>query len=176
MTPEPLTLAEVNKFDRAGFVAKLGFLFEGSPWVAEAAWPARPFADREQLHGALCDAMYAAPVERQVALIRAHPDLAGKAAIAGELTPESTREQSSAGLNRLAPAEFARFTELNTAYRERFEFPFVICAREHTKDSILDAFDARLRHTRDEEIQTALGEIAKIARLRLLDVVQNDEF
>ena len=172
MNSESLSIREINRLDRAAFVEKLGFLFESSPWVAEAAWPARPFADGDALHQALCAAMYAAPIELHVALIRAHPDLAGKAAIAGELTPESTREQSSAGLNRLAPEEFARFTQLNQAYRERFEFPFVICAREHTKDSILEAFVERLRHTRDEEIQAALGEIAKIARLRLLDLLE----
>lgn len=171
MAPEPLTLTELNQLDQATFVERLGSLFEGSPWIAEAAWSDRPFADREQLYRALCAAMYAAPAERQVALIRAHPDLAGKAAVAGELTPESTREQRSAGLAQLTPDEFARFTQLNQAYRERFAFPFVICAREHTKGSILDAFVERLQHSRDGEIRAALGEIAKIARLRLLDLV-----
>jgi len=171
MSPGPLTIAEINAIDRDSFVARLGFLFEGSPWVAGAAWPARPFASRAQLHQALCAAMYAAPLERQEALIRAHPDLAGKAAIAGDLTAESTREQASAGLNRLTPDEFARFTELNGAYRDRFAFPFIVCVREHTKASILDNFVARLGHTRDQEIQAALGEIAKIARLRLWDAV-----
>jgi OHCU decarboxylase len=171
MPTETLTIAQVNALDRADFVARLGFLFEGSPWVADAAWPARPFADRERLHAALCAAMYAAPRERQLALIRAHPDLAGKAAITGELTPDSTREQSSAGLDRLTREEFARFTELNAAYRERFAFPFVICVREHTKESILNQFAERLRHPHEQEIATALGEIAKIARLRLFDLV-----
>jgi OHCU decarboxylase len=115
--------------------------------------------------------MYAAPHNRQLALIRAHPDLAGKAAVAGELTAESTREQSSAGLDRLTPEEFARFTELNTAYRERFAFPFIICVREHTKASILGQFAERLGHSHDQEIAFALGEVAKIARLRLFDRV-----
>jgi 2-oxo-4-hydroxy-4-carboxy-5-ureidoimidazoline decarboxylase len=173
MTAEPLTLAEVNLLDRAGFVAKLGFLFEGSSWIAEATWPARPFADLDRLHQALCATMYAAPIDRQIALIRAHPDLAGKAAIAGELTPESAREQSSAGLNQLTPEEFARFTQLNHTYRDRFAFPFIICVREHTKTSILDSFVVRLENTREQEIQTALGEIAKIARLRLLDLLSD---
>jgi OHCU decarboxylase len=171
MPTETLTIAQVNALDRADFVARLGFLFEGSPWVAEAAWPARPFGDREELHAALCAAMYVASRERHLALIRAHPDLAGKAAIAGELTPESTREQSSAGLDRLTREEFARFTELNAAYRERFAFPFIICVREHTKASILGQFAERLGHSHEQEIATALGEIAKIARLRLFDLV-----
>ena len=116
--------------------------------------------------------MYAAPAERLVELIQAHPDLAGKAAIAGELTAESAREQSSAGLSRLAPEQFATFTRLNQAYRERFGFPFVICAREHSATNILEHFATRLEHPRDQEIATALGEIAKIARLRLLDAVR----
>ena len=166
-----LTLDEINALDRDAFVARLGFLFEGSPWIADATWPARPFGSSDELHRALCATMLGASVERQVALIRAHPDLAGKAAVAGTLTPESTREQSSAGLNRLTPAEYARFSRLNGAYRNTFGFPFVICAREHTKESILESFEARLRNDRAEEIATALGEIAKIARLRLLDVL-----
>jgi 2-oxo-4-hydroxy-4-carboxy-5-ureidoimidazoline decarboxylase len=173
MATTPLALAIVNALDQKAFIATLGPLFEGSPWIAADTWPARPFADREALHRALCATMRAAPIERKVALIRAHPDLAGKAAIAGELTPESTREQSSAGLNRLSPQEFAAFTRLNQAYSETFGFPFVICVREQTKDSILASFTARLQNPRDQEIETALGEIAKIAWLRLLDIVRD---
>src|SRR5215212_4514443 len=138
MSMPPLTLANVNALSRDAFVAALGPLFEGSPWIAEATWPARPFDSLDQLHQALCATMYAAPIERQVALIQAHPDLAGKAAIAGELTAESAREQSSAGLSRLAPEQFASFMRLNQAYRERFGFPFVICAREHSAIDILE--------------------------------------
>ena len=169
--PKRLSLAEVNALDRDAFVERLGFLFEGSPWIADLTWPARPFRSADELHQALCATMFGASVERQVALIRAHPDLAGKAAVAGALTPESTREQSSAGLDRLTSAEYARFSRLNGAYRDAFGFPFVICAREHTKHSILESFEARLRNDRAAEIGAALGEIAKIARLRLLDVL-----
>jgi OHCU decarboxylase len=172
MSTIPIALAEVNDLSRDEFVEALGPLFEGSPWIAAATWLARPFTSIDQLHQALCATMYAAPVERQVALIQAHPDLAGKAAIAGELTAESAREQSSAGLSRLAPEQFATFTRLNHAYRERFGFPFVICAREHSATSILERFATRLEYPRDQEIATALGEIAKIARLRLLDAVR----
>lgn len=167
----PITLAAVNALDQQGFVAALGFLFEGSPWIAAETWPARPFASVDQLHQALCTTMQGAAIERKIALIKAHPDLAGRAAIADELTPESTREQASAGLNRLRPEEFATFTRLNQSYRERFGFPFVICVREHTKESILASFADRLEHGREQEIATALREIAKIARLRLLDAV-----
>lgn len=166
------TLAKINQLGRNEFVATLGPLFEGSPWIADATWPARPFGSIDQLHQALCATMHAAPTERQIALIQAHPDLAGKAAIAGELTAESAREQSSAGLGRLTPEQFATFTRLNGAYREQFGFPFVICAREHSASSILEHFATRLEHPRDQEIATALGEIAKIARLRLLDAVR----
>jgi OHCU decarboxylase len=174
MTTTPMALAAVNALDQEGFVNALGFLFEGSPWIAAETWPARPFASLDLLHQALCATMERAPIERKIALIQAHPDLAGRAAIAGELTPESTREQASASLNRLTPDEFATFTRLNQAYRDRFGFPFVICVREHTRASILTSFAARLAHAREQEVATALGEIAKIARLRLFDAVIGD--
>jgi 2-oxo-4-hydroxy-4-carboxy-5-ureidoimidazoline decarboxylase len=175
MTTPPLTLAQINALDRPGFVAALGHLFEGPPWIVEAAWDARPFATLDDLQSKLVAAMYAAPVERQVALIQAHPDLVGRAALAGTLTPASTGEQAAAGLDQLSPDEIATFTRLNAEYRERFGFPFVICARENKKDSILTGFASRMSHTSDEEITTALAEIAKICRLRLLDAVRADE-
>jgi OHCU decarboxylase len=112
-----------------------------------------------------------APRAARLELIRAHPDLAGRAAIAGDLTPESTREQAAAGLDRLTPAEYERITGLTAAYRERFGFPFVVCAREHTADSIIAAAARRLEATPEEEERTTLSEIAKIARLRLDDLV-----
>jgi 2-oxo-4-hydroxy-4-carboxy-5-ureidoimidazoline decarboxylase len=113
----------------------------------------------------------AAPRERQVTLIRAHPDLAGTAAIAGDLTPESTAEQASAGLDRLTPEQFARITALNDAYRERMGFPFVICAREHDVAGILDTMERRLTNSPDGEVPVALEQIGRIARLRLEDLV-----
>jgi 2-oxo-4-hydroxy-4-carboxy-5-ureidoimidazoline decarboxylase len=152
---------------RAAFVARHGALFEHSPWVAEQAYDEGPFPDEEALLGALVGVVRRAPRERQLELIRAHPDLAGRAAIAGELTADSTREQASAGLDRLTPEEYERFTRVNAAYRERHGFPFVICAREHDKASILAAAAERLHHDTDTEVDVALGEIAKIARLRL---------
>jgi OHCU decarboxylase len=161
----------INELDRAAFVARFGPLFEHSPWVAEAAWRDHPFADHEELYDALVGAMYAAPRERKLALISAHPDLAGKAAIEGTLTASSRHEQAAAGLDRLTPDEYDAFTRTNSAYRERFGFPFVVCAREHTKESILRVATERLHNTEDEEIRVALEEIAKIARLRLEDVL-----
>jgi OHCU decarboxylase len=160
----------INELDRSAFVERFGPLFEHSPWVAESAWHDRPFDDREQLYEALVAAMHAAPRERKLALIRAHPDLAGKAAIEGTLTARSHSEQRSAGLDRLTPDEYEAFTRTNTAYRERFGFPFVVCVREHTKESILRVAAERLGNSEDEEIRVALEEIAKIARLRLKDM------
>src|SRR5205814_2298245 len=120
---------------------------------------ARPFGSFERLHQSLCAVMYGASTEQKLALIRAHPDLVGRAALAGTLTAESTQEQSSAGLDRLSAEEIATFARLNRAYHDRFGFPFVICARENKKDSILAGFEARLKNTQSEEIDTALSEI-----------------
>ena len=167
-----LSLEMLNQLDRRAFAETLGHIFEHSPWVAEAAWAARPFASVAALHQAMCQAMEGAGEARHVALIAAHPDLVGRAALAGTLTPDSTREQAAAGLDRLAPEEAARFAELNAAYRARFGFPFVICARENKKAAILAGFDARLGNPRKQEIATALGEICKIAWYRLADAVE----
>jgi 2-oxo-4-hydroxy-4-carboxy-5-ureidoimidazoline decarboxylase len=153
-------------------VARFGGVFEESPWIADAAWERRPFGSVEDLHAALVRVLEQAPPDARLELIRAHPDLAGKAAIAGELTPESTREQAAAGLDRLTPEQYERITRLTAAYRERFGFPFVVCAREHTPDSIIAAAARRLEADTDDEEQTALSEIAKIARLRLADLVR----
>jgi len=169
-----LTIEEINRMDRGTLVERLGGLFEGEPWMVALAWATRPFADRGALEGALVAAVQAAPEERRVALLRAHPDLVGRAALAGTLTPESTGEQVAAGLDpdRLGHDEIARFDGLNRAYRERFGFPFVICAREHRKERLLDGFETRLRNSREQEIATAIGEVARICHYRLRDLVE----
>jgi 2-oxo-4-hydroxy-4-carboxy-5-ureidoimidazoline decarboxylase len=169
-----MSLDEVNRLGREEFVSRFGSVFESSSWVAERAWEARPFGSLSWLHRAMVEVVSEAPKERQMSLIRAHPDLAGKAAVAGELTPESTREQASAGLDRLTPEEYGAFTRLNAGYREKFGFPMIVCVREHTKESIIAQAGARMEHSREEEIGVALGEIAKIARLRLQDLVESD--
>ena len=151
-------------------MARFGGVFEESPWIARDAWEARPFGSVDELHAAMVRVVEQSPRGARLELIRAHPDLAGKAAIAGELTPESTREQAAAGLDRLTPAQYERITALTAAYRERFGLPFVVCAREHTPDSIIAAAARRLEADPDEEELTALNEIAKIARLRLADL------
>jgi 2-oxo-4-hydroxy-4-carboxy-5-ureidoimidazoline decarboxylase len=167
----PATLPTLNESDRAAFTAALGHLFEHSPWVAEETWLRRPFASAEALHASLCATMRAAPREQQLALIRAHPDLAGRLAQQRQLTADSAREQASAGLDRLTDAELAAFTRQNDAYKARFGFPFIICARLNAKAAILSAMQARGANPPDTEFATALGEIEKIARLRLQDVL-----
>jgi 2-oxo-4-hydroxy-4-carboxy-5-ureidoimidazoline decarboxylase len=164
-------LTQLNLMDRTGFVAVCGPLFEHSPWIAESAWLSRPFASLAKLHAVLCDVVSNSPVEKQLALIRAHPDLVGKLAREGRLTTQSTGEQAAAGLNQLTTVEAEAFDRYNAAYIERFGFPFVICARENRKETILSAFPQRLKNSRDEEISTAMKEIFKIAQFRLLDAV-----
>jgi OHCU decarboxylase len=171
MPPAPHTLATLNSLDRPGFVAALGGVFEGPPWIVEQAWVQHPFATRAALHQALCAVMRAAPEARQVALLRAHPDLVGRAALAGTLSPASAGEQAAAGLDALTAEEIATFQRLNHAYRERFGFPFVICARANKKAGILAGFAARLDNTRAQEVDTALGEVCQICALRLADLL-----
>jgi len=163
-----VTLAELNAASRDAFVDAVGWVFEHSPWVAERAWQPGGFEGLDALDAALRAAMYAASDDAKLALIRAHPDLGEKV---GVLTEHSRREQSGLGLDRLAPDEYERFMATNAAYREKFGIPFVVCVREHTKESILENADARLANPREREIDTALGEIAKIARLRLEDAL-----
>jgi OHCU decarboxylase len=156
--------------DEHAFVARYGAVFERSAWVARAAWRVAPFASIEALHAAMVRAVDDAPREQQIELIRAHPELAGREAAAGELTDASTREQASAGLDRLTAAELERWSALNADYRERFGFPLVVCVREHSKDSILAWAQERLAHDPEQEVEIALQEIAKIARLRLVEI------
>jgi 2-oxo-4-hydroxy-4-carboxy-5-ureidoimidazoline decarboxylase len=157
------------------FVARFGGVFEDSPWIAEAAWRRGPFASVADLHAEMVNVMLDAPREARVALIQAHPELAGRAAIAGDLTPESTSEQASAGLDRLTPRQHADLLALTAAYAERFRFPFVVCVREHEGvDSIIATARARLDQDVDVEEATALAEIAKIAALRLADLVEDE--
>jgi 2-oxo-4-hydroxy-4-carboxy-5-ureidoimidazoline decarboxylase len=166
-----MTLDALNAADEATFVTALGFIFEDSPWVAQRAWSLRPFADVGQLHAAMCAVVLAAPLDERLALIRAHPDLVGRAALAGTLSPASSGEQAAAGLDRLDPEEAAMFARLNAAYTARFGFPFVICVRENKKEAIVAGLQARTGNERIAEMETALAEIAKIARLRLADAV-----
>lgn len=157
-------IADWNTLSDADFVARYRTLFEHSPWVVERAAKRRPFDD---LLAGLMASLHAATPEEKVTLIRAHPELAGKAAIDGTLTAASTAEQASAGLDRLTPDEYARFHALNNAYRHRYGFPFVICVRLTDKAGILAEMERRLDTGRNAEIATAIEQIGHIVRLRL---------
>ena len=162
----------VRQLDRAAFVDRFGGVFEHSPWVAEAAFDAGLNDSCETasgLHQKMAAAMMAGDDAAKLALINAHPDLAGRLARAGRLTPDSTREQASAGLDQLTDEERARFTELNDAYKARFGFPFIMAVKGATKDQILAGFERRIGHDADSEFAEALTQIEKIAALRLAD-------
>nr|WP_297457746.1 2-oxo-4-hydroxy-4-carboxy-5-ureidoimidazoline decarboxylase [uncultured Halomonas sp.] len=164
LNPRPSTLT------RDAFVSRYGDIYEHSPWVAELSWDAGLGAEQDTPDG-LADVMSgvlaSAPAERQLEVIRAHPDLAGKAASTGELTADSTLEQAGAGLDQCSEEEFARFHRYNDAYKARFGFPFVMAVKGSDRHKILAAFETRLTHTLDEERRTAIEQINRIARLRL---------
>ncbi len=162
MTPTALAA-----LDEAGFVAAFGDVFEHSPWIAEGAWRQAPFRSFEAVHQAMAEVLDAAGHEAAVALVRAHPDLAGKAALAGDIAPESRVEQKASGLSNLSPEEHARFTRLNDSYKQEFGFPFVMAVRKSDKDAILAAFEERLGNDGPAELARAIAEIKTIARLRL---------
>ena len=164
---EAPSVRQLSSMAQEQFVSALDGVYEHSPWVAEAAWHKRPFSDLDHVHRALAEAVREAGRDKQLALIQAHPELAGKAAIRGELTPESTREQSGVGLERCSPEEFQRLTELNREYGAKFGFPFIIAVRGHTRDSIIASLAERLRHAPSEEFDEALRQIDTIALFRL---------
>jgi 2-oxo-4-hydroxy-4-carboxy-5-ureidoimidazoline decarboxylase len=160
--------------DRAGFVARFGGVFEHSPWIAEAAFDAGLPADAETaqgLHRALCAALAAADDTRKLALLRAHPSLAGRLALAGGLTAASSAEQASAGLDRCTPEELARFRTLNTEYEAKFGFPFIMAVRGVARETVLAAFEQRIRNDRETEFATALAQVERIALLRLKELL-----
>ncbi|HET9484914.1 MAG TPA: 2-oxo-4-hydroxy-4-carboxy-5-ureidoimidazoline decarboxylase [Xanthomonadales bacterium] len=166
-----MRLAELNALPREAFVAALGAVFEHSPWVAAAVVDQRPFASVAALHGAMCAAVAAAGDAPQLALIRAHPQLAGKAAIAGDLTAHSRQEQRGAGLDQCSPDEFARIRALNDAYQQRFGFPFIVAVRGLGRTDILAAMEQRLALDAPTERAEALRQIERIAAFRLADML-----
>jgi allantoate deiminase/N-carbamoyl-L-amino-acid hydrolase len=163
------TLQQLNAMSSEEFTACLGGVFEHSPWVAERTAAHRPFTSRLTLLEHMRAVVAAAPLEEQLALIRAHPELAGKAAVREELTEHSSREQRGAGLKDCTSSQFARLQELNASYRERFGFPFILAVRGHDVASILRSFEERLGHTQAQEHSRALYEIGLIAGFRLVD-------
>ena len=163
-----LKVAQLNALAALDFCRTLAPVFEHSPWIVARAESKRPFTDREDLDAALRETVMKATGEEKLALIRAHPDLVGREL----LTRESKSEQATAGLAELSPQEIDQFRTYNAQYRERFAFPFVICARLNKKEAILDAFEVRLQNSKEQEMNTALQEIFKIAALRLRDLVE----
>ena len=191
--PEKISLSQVDHLSKNEFVEKFGRLFQGGNWIAEYAWQKRPFQSLYELRRAFQEAVFDAPPERQVELIQSYPDLGRilrpeqtptrpkpaynayevmQIPVEGLLSLESLRDQSSAGLDRLSPEEYESFSKLNKAYRDKFGFPLVVCVRENTKETILASGKDRLENTPAQERATALIEIAKIANLRLQDLIE----
>ncbi|MES2923521.1 MAG: 2-oxo-4-hydroxy-4-carboxy-5-ureidoimidazoline decarboxylase [Verrucomicrobiota bacterium] len=166
-----ISLSRLNAAPDAEFVATLGGIYEHSDWVPRRIIGQRPFAGQEDLQLAMRLTVNAATAEEKLTLIRAHPDLAGKLARAGALTEASTNEQAGLGLDRLSDGEYEEFSDRNQRYREKFGFPFIICARLTTKQGVLEAFEERLGNPVEVEISEALEQIHQIARLRLIDLV-----
>ncbi len=162
-----IDLESINSMDQVAFVDSLGSTFEHSPWVAEGAWPARPFDSVDALHAAMIDVVIRAPRDTQVAFLCAHPELAGKEAETGTMTPESVGEQASAGLDALSRDEIAELRALNLRYRERHGFPFIVAVRRYSKSEIFEQLRRRIHVDSDSELQEALRQIAWISRLRV---------
>jgi len=169
------SLSDLNACSKDDFVGALANIFEYSPWIAEQAASARPFAGVNQLFAAMKATVDHATPELRLALIKAHPDLANRTQRAAGLTAESSAEQNSVGLDRLSDAEYEAFEQVNNAYRARFGFPYIVCVRRHTKDSILRDFERRLPNDADTEIRKSLEEICRIAALRVDQLVISDD-
>lgn len=161
------SIDDINNIDEKEFVDLLGGIFEHSPWVPELVCDKRPFSDRGSLHRAMTSVMRQAPRVQRMDLLRAHPELAGREAESGDLTAASKREQAGAGLDHCSPQELDKIRYLNRAYRERFGFPFIIAVSGLDRGQIIAAMETRLGNDIDTEFDTALGEVEKIARIRL---------
>ncbi len=173
MSQKPLE--ELNACTQSDFVAVLANIFEYSPWVAGQAFAARPFAGVNELFAAMTSAVERAPEDLRLKLIKSHPDLGDKTQRAAGLTVESTAEQTSAGLDRLSDAEYEAFERVNNAYRAKFGFPYIVCVRRHTKDSILRDFERRLPNDAATETKTSIAEICRIAALRLDQLIGSND-
>ncbi|MBK0398767.1 2-oxo-4-hydroxy-4-carboxy-5-ureidoimidazoline decarboxylase [Limibaculum sp. M0105] len=162
-----------SALDRAGFLARYGGVYEESPWIAAAVWDAGHATDEvARLAEAMAAVVDGAPRARQLELLRAHPDLAGRLAMSGGLTAASTSEQAGAGLDQCSPAEFDEFTRLNGAYTARFGFPFIVAVRGLDRQAILERFRARFGNPPEDEFREALAQVHRIARLRLEALAQ----
>ena len=162
-----MTLSGLNALGRDAFVEAIGWVFEDSPWIAERVWPGRPFVSVEALHQTMAAVMYAATADRQLALLKAHPDLGAKL----KMSAASTGEQAGAGLDQLSPETYEQLTELNATYRKKFGFPFLFAVKGSTPAQILEALQLRLTRDRAAEFEEALRQVARIAWLRLESMV-----
>ena len=162
-----MTLWELNRLSPAAFATALGHVFEHSPWVAERAGRKRPFASIGALHESMMATVWEAPAASQMALLRAHPELAGKAALRGELTADSTLEQSGAGLAECSAEELVRLTTLNAEYSAKFGFPFILAVKGYDRAGILREFARRVEREPSVEFEEALKQVARITRYRL---------
>lgn len=171
MSESLLSLNQVNDLSLEDFIVAFGDVGEHSPWVAEQAADARPFANRRAMAEAFIEALLGAGDPQKLALVRAHPDLAGRAAITGSITDESKREQAGAGLDRLTPEEFGRFKALNDAYREKFRFPFILAVKGLNKSEILSSFEKRMGNDPETELANAIRQVAQIVASRIADRV-----
>ncbi len=165
-----MTLDEINQLSREAFVEAVGWVFEHSPWIAAQAWESRPWQSLEALHGAMLQQVEAASLEAKLALIRAHPDLGSRV----KMAQASVQEQKGAGLDSLNPEEFNRIRQLNQQYTQKFGFPFILAVRGKSRTDVFAAMETRLLGSPEEELQTALAEIYKIAFFRLADLLQQD--
>jgi len=161
-------IAQLNQMSQLEFTEALGEIWEETPAIANKAWHDSPFEDLEALYQSMVAVVNSMSETEQVKLIKAHPDLGSKT----KMAESSVQEQAGVGLDRLSESEYQRFQSLNQAYKDKFDFPFIIAVKEHTKESILEAFETRLKNTQEPEKQQALAEISKIARLRLESMVE----
>ena len=168
-----MNITALNQLNRPAFAKLLGGVFEHSPWVAEAAWAHGPFASATHVHAKLCAVMQAAPRARQLALLRAHPELAGKAMVAKSLTADSTNEQTRSGLTQCSPEEFATLQRLNAAYNKKFGWPFILAVKHLERATIIATFTARLEATPTTEFAECLANIEKITGWRLADLLRD---
>jgi OHCU decarboxylase len=166
-----LSIAAINALSREEFILRLGGVFEHSPWVAEAAFAERPFADVAGLHDAMLGTVRGAPFARQLAFLRGHPELAGRAMVAGALTADSSDEQTRSGLTQCSPEEFAKLQEFNAAYGKRFGWPFILAVKRLDRATIIRTFGERLAASAADEFEECMANIGKITRWRLDDLV-----
>ena len=164
-----IKIAQLNQMSQAEFTETLGEIWEETPQIAAQAWHDKPFKDLDTLHQAMVAVVDNMSKGEQLTLIKAHPDLGSKT----KMAEASVQEQAGVGLDRLSESEYQRFHSLNQAYKDKFDFPFIVAVKNHTKESILQAFETRLENDREREKQQALSEISKIARLRLESLISD---